>query len=234
MAVVKQPRTRRRPRCKRPRAGWTSPRAYSRCRRRRAGPGGAEEAAGARQGAGVLCQPAALRDRLGSLRRGALLGPRTGQAGPRRPADAAAVRQGLRQDQQARRGRAEACCEAVQRPSMRFVAVKTEAQQATSMLHRVRDQLIGQRTATINALRGHLAELGIVAAQRQAGLRQLLESLAELRTSASRRPPAKSCSRWSLTFATLPTSSPGSIAAWSRWPGPIRSPALARCRASAR
>ncbi len=75
---------------------------------------------------------------------------------------------------------AEACCEAVQRPSMRFVAVKTEAQQATLMLHRVRDQLIGQRTATINALRGHLAEFGIVAAQRQAGLRQLLEILAEL------------------------------------------------------
>jgi transposase len=63
---------------------------------------------------------------------------------------------------------AEACCEAVQRPSMRLVPVKTEAQQASLMLHRVRDQLIGQRTATINALRGHLAELGIVAAQRQA------------------------------------------------------------------
>jgi transposase len=75
---------------------------------------------------------------------------------------------------------AEACCEAVQRPSMRFVPVKSEAQQATLMLHRVRDQLIGQRTATINALRGHLAELGIVAAQRQAGLRQLLAALGEL------------------------------------------------------
>ena len=75
---------------------------------------------------------------------------------------------------------AEACCEAVQRPSMRFVPVKSEAQQATLMLHRVRDQLIGQRTATINALRGHLAELGIVAAQRQAGLRQLLEALGEV------------------------------------------------------
>ena len=74
---------------------------------------------------------------------------------------------------------AEACCEAVQRPSMRFVPVKSEAQQATCMLHRVRDQLIGQRTATINALRGHLAELGIVAAQRQAGLRQLLAALGE-------------------------------------------------------
>jgi transposase len=75
---------------------------------------------------------------------------------------------------------AEACCEAVQRPSMRFVPVKTEAQQALLMLHRVRDQLVGQRTATINALRGHMAELGIVAAQRQAGLRQLLEALGEL------------------------------------------------------
>ena len=69
---------------------------------------------------------------------------------------------------------AAACCEAVQRPGMRFVPVKSEAQQALLMLHRVRDQLIGQRTATINALRGHLAELGIVAAQRQAGLRDLL------------------------------------------------------------
>jgi transposase len=75
---------------------------------------------------------------------------------------------------------AEACCEAVQRPSMRFVAVKSADQQATLMLHRVRDPLVGQRTATINALRGHLAELGIVAAQRQAGLRQLLAVLAEV------------------------------------------------------
>jgi transposase len=48
------------------------------------------------------------------------------------------------------------------------------------MLHRVRDQLIGRRTATINALRGHLAELGIVAAQRRAGLRELLATLGEL------------------------------------------------------
>ena len=75
---------------------------------------------------------------------------------------------------------AEACCEAVQRPSMRFVPLKSATQQATLMLHRVRDQLIGQRTASINALRGHLAELGIVAAQRQAGLRQLLEILGEV------------------------------------------------------
>jgi transposase len=75
---------------------------------------------------------------------------------------------------------AEACCEAVQRPTMRFVPVKSEQQQATCMLHRVRDQLIGQRTATINALRGHLTELGIVAAKRQAGVRQLLVVLGEV------------------------------------------------------
>jgi transposase len=75
---------------------------------------------------------------------------------------------------------AEGCCEAVQRPGMRFVPIKSEQQQATLMLHRVRDQLIGQRTATINALRGHLAELGIVAPQRQAGVRQLLAALGDL------------------------------------------------------
>ena len=75
---------------------------------------------------------------------------------------------------------AEACCEAVQRPGMRFVPVKSADQQAMLMLHRVRDQLIGQRTATINALRGHLTELGIVAAQRQAGVRQLLAGLGEV------------------------------------------------------
>jgi transposase len=80
---------------------------------------------------------------------------------------------------------AEGCCEAVQRPSMRFVAVKSEAQQATLMLHRVRDQLIGQRTATIPGLggcasRGHLAELGIVTAQRQAGVRALMAALGEV------------------------------------------------------
>ena len=48
---------------------------------------------------------------------------------------------------------AEACCEAVQRPGMRFVPVKDEDQQSLLMLHRVREQLLKQRTATINALR---------------------------------------------------------------------------------
>src|SRR3954467_15004792 len=75
---------------------------------------------------------------------------------------------------------AEACCEAVQRPGMRFVPAKSEDQQAMLVLHRVREQLLKQRTATINALRAHLAEFGVVAAQRQAGLRELLAVVADI------------------------------------------------------
>lgn len=75
---------------------------------------------------------------------------------------------------------AEACCEAVQRPGMRFVPTKSEVQQATLMLHRVRDLLIAQRTATISALRGHMAEFGIVAAQLQTGVRELMAAVGDV------------------------------------------------------
>ena len=68
---------------------------------------------------------------------------------------------------------AEAICEAAQRPTMSFVAVKSEAQQARGMLFRTRDLLVRQRTQTINALRGHLAEFGIVAPQGVAHLGRL-------------------------------------------------------------
>ena len=56
---------------------------------------------------------------------------------------------------------AEAICEAAQRPTMRFVAVKSEEQQAAAVVFRARDLLVRQRTQTINAIRGHLAEFGI-------------------------------------------------------------------------
>ena len=69
---------------------------------------------------------------------------------------------------------AAAICEAVTRPSMRFVSVKTAEQQAALMLHRARDLLIRQRTQLINALRAHLAELGLVAATGVDGLKSLL------------------------------------------------------------
>jgi len=68
---------------------------------------------------------------------------------------------------------AEAITEAAQRPTMHFVAVKTEAQQAQGMLFRTRDLLVSQRTQTINALRGHLAEFGVVAPQGRARIGQL-------------------------------------------------------------
>lgn len=58
---------------------------------------------------------------------------------------------------------AEAIAEAASRPTMRFVAVKSEEQQAAAMAYRTRDLLVRQRTQTINALRAHLAEHGIVA-----------------------------------------------------------------------
>jgi len=60
---------------------------------------------------------------------------------------------------------AEAICEAVQRPNMRFVPVKSEDQQSALMLHKARNLIQRQRTMLINALRAHMAELGIVAAQ---------------------------------------------------------------------
>lgn len=60
---------------------------------------------------------------------------------------------------------AEAICEAAQRPSMRFVEVKSEERQACAVVFRARDLLVRQRTQTINALRGHLGEFGVVVAQ---------------------------------------------------------------------
>jgi transposase len=74
---------------------------------------------------------------------------------------------------------AEAICEAVRRPTMRFVGVKSAAQQGRLMQHRTRDLLLRQRTQAINALRAHLAELGIVAAQGREGLKQLLAIIAD-------------------------------------------------------
>jgi len=60
---------------------------------------------------------------------------------------------------------AEAICEAVTRPNMRFVPVKSEAQQAVLVLHRSRDLLMRQRTMILNAIRAQFAEFGVVAAQ---------------------------------------------------------------------
>jgi transposase len=74
---------------------------------------------------------------------------------------------------------AAAICEAVTRPSMRFVPVKTEEQQSALAMHRVRELLVRQRTQLINALRGHLAEFGLVAAQGPWNVPRLLASMQE-------------------------------------------------------
>jgi len=74
---------------------------------------------------------------------------------------------------------AEAICEAVRRPTMRFVQVKSAEQQGQLMQHRTRDLLMRQRTQLINALRAHLAELGIVAAQGREGIQELLAIVAD-------------------------------------------------------
>jgi len=74
---------------------------------------------------------------------------------------------------------AEAICEAVRRPTMRFVQIKSAEQQGQLMQHRTRDLLMRQRTQLINALRAHLAELGIVAAQGREGIQELLAIVAD-------------------------------------------------------
>ncbi len=72
---------------------------------------------------------------------------------------------------------AEGICEAVMRPTMRFVPVKAREQQAVLMLHRARSLVIAQRRSLGNAIRAHLAEFGMVGPQGRAGLRRLLEEV---------------------------------------------------------
>lgn len=69
---------------------------------------------------------------------------------------------------------AEAICEAAQRPTMRFVPVKSEEVQGAAMVFRVRELLIRQRTQAINALRGHLTEFGLVVPQGAANAARLI------------------------------------------------------------
>ena len=83
---------------------------------------------------------------------------------------------------------AAAICEAVTRPSMRFVPIKTKEQQSALMLLRTRQLLVRQRTMLSNALRGHLAELGIVSAKGRNGTGELLRIVAD--SADSRLSPA--------------------------------------------
>ena len=82
---------------------------------------------------------------------------------------------------------AEAICEAVTRPTMRFVPVKTAEQQGALLLHRGRERLVRQRTALVNALRAHLAEFGVIAPH---GLRNVVQLIAIVRDEGDARLPA--------------------------------------------
>ena len=72
---------------------------------------------------------------------------------------------------------AEAICEALMRPTMRFAAVKSAEQQSVLMLHRARELLVRQRTMLINALRGHCGEFGMVVAQGASKVTILIEMI---------------------------------------------------------
>ena len=86
---------------------------------------------------------------------------------------------------------AAAICEAVTRPSMRFVPIKTAEQQAALMLHRTRDLLIRHRTQLINALRAHLAELGLVAEKGREGVVELAAIISDEGNSHALPPAMK-------------------------------------------
>jgi transposase len=85
---------------------------------------------------------------------------------------------------------AAAICEAVSRPSMRFVAIKSEPQQAAAGIHRVRDLLMKQHTMLRNQLRGLMAEFGLVAAKGRQGMSELLAILAD---AEDKRIPSPLC-----------------------------------------
>jgi transposase len=94
---------------------------------------------------------------------------------------------------------AEAICEAVRRPSMRFVPVKSAEQQAVLMLHRSRDLLVRQRTMLVNALRGHLAEFGLIEAR---GLSKVAGLIAAI-TDPGNHVPLTACKALELLVAQL-------------------------------
>ena len=114
---------------------------------------------------------------------------------------------------------AEAICEAVMRPSMRFVAVKSVEQQGALMLHRSRELLIRQRTMLINALRGHMAEFGIIAAKGPANAGELVALLTD---PADDRLPASALAALRAIAAQLAmldeqiAAVHGEIVAWHR------------------
>ena len=112
---------------------------------------------------------------------------------------------------------AEAICEAVTRPNMRFVATKTSEQQSCLMLHRTRHLFIRQQTAVINAIRAHLAEFGIVAPVGRNGVEELLDVVADPGRQAAGWGWWKQNSAAARNAGSIPSAAIDICAACSRW-----------------
>ncbi len=114
---------------------------------------------------------------------------------------------------------AEAICEAVTRPTMRFVPIKTTEQQSALMLHRTRELLVRQQNMTVNAIRAHLAEFGVVVAQ---GVQNVGKAIAIIEDERDDRVPevAREALQFlARQFAELKMRTAGltaKIAAWHR------------------
>ena len=120
---------------------------------------------------------------------------------------------------------AAAICEAVTRPSIRFVPIKTKEQQAALMLHRARQLLVRQRTMLSNAIRGHLSELGIVSAKGRNGTDELLEIIgkdADSRIPLAARSVLKVLASQYVAIGVEIASISKSILAWHRACEPSR------------
>lgn len=130
---------------------------------------------------------------------------------------------------------AAAICEAVTRPSMRFVPIKTKEQQTALMLHRTRQLLVRQRTMLSNALRGHLAELGVVSAKGRNGTAELLKIIADVEDHRiPQRPTAFSMCWRDSTARSEPRSDPSTRASWPGIARARRADGWRRSQASAR
>ena len=114
---------------------------------------------------------------------------------------------------------AAAICEAVTRPTMRFVAVKGPEQQSVLMLHRTRELLVRQRTMLVTAIRAHMAEFGIVAPVGIPRVKELLAVIADAHDD--RLPPvARTClealARQYMSLHDEITAAEKRIHAWHR------------------
>ena len=136
----------------------------------------------------VSCEHTRLPDRHGSKLRLPSHRPQTSDLGARDPADPGSVREAVCEVAKERLPDAEAIAEAVRRPTMRFVPVKTEDQLDVQALHRVRERLMDQRTSLVNQLRAFFLERGLLVRTGRAYLwRVLPEVMAQAEETVSPR-----------------------------------------------